>query len=465
MKNTKEVKKLKRKNFFFMGLINLSIIICTYNIMPIIFNYPPYTESNLKFQNEIEKLNHVQQYVIIFILLTIIFTIITNLLMKNIYNFLNKFYRKQKITKDEIKNVRKDCFNIPYLFYLSEIIVSWSMGISISLVLGVSNIIILKFALLLIAIVSLISLLQFIFLQKNLREIALLTYTKDHSYEKHPGFRLKFSITLIMQIIPFLAVSIILISLVGYAKTTQEKGNSIMNYYKAYLDNMDFQTFSIESLSDELDKIPLYDKSNYYVIIPPNQNEAYTSSPNTKVSHFFLTYLKYFFYDTDGMVYEYYGTEQQAYMIELEDSNGENWYVGFEYIITDYPLMYFYIAIIIIVALLYIIFLYIWSRNTSTNISTISESLEHVLQENDYTTQQFLPILSNDEFGDLAYSYNKIEELTNQHLKEIQDNQDMMIEQERLASLRPNDWWNCAQSKNTYFFCCRWFRRFIRFNK
>ena len=43
--------------------------------------------------------------------------------------------------------------------------------------------------------------------------------------------------------------------------------------------------------------------------------------------------------------------------------------------------------------------------------------------------------LSNDEFGDLAYSYNKIEELTNLHLKEIQNNQDILVEQERLASL------------------------------
>lgn len=43
----------------------------------------------------------------------------------------------------------------------------------------------------------------------------------------------------------------------------------------------------------------------------------------------------------------------------------------------------------------------------------------------------------------------------------IQDNQNMLIEQERLASLRSNDWRNCTQLKNAYLFRCRRFRRFI----
>lgn len=37
-------------------------------------------------------------------------------------------------------------------------------------------------------------------------------------------------------------------------------------------------------------------------------------------------------------------------------------------------------------------------------------------------------------------------------LQTIQSNQSMLIEKERLASLRSNDWWYCSQSKNSYFF-------------
>ena len=435
MKNTKEVKKLKRKNFFFLGLINLIIIISTYLIMPIIFNYPPFAESDLKFQNAIEPLNHVQQYILIFIILTVIFSIITNLLMRNIYKFLNKFYRKENISREEIKEIRKDCLTIPYIFYLSEIIIALSVGVILSVVLGISNVIILKFGLLLITILPLISLLQFMFLQKNLKNVILLTYSNTKESNKDLGFRIKFSTNLIIQIMPFLLASIIVISLVGYAKTTEEKGNSTMNYYKAYFANRTFSDVTLDGLKSELDTIPRLNNSDYYIILPPNRTEAYTSNPNEEITEFFLAYLDYFFYDTNGMVYEYYGTEKQAYMMELKDENGASWYIGFEYTITDYSLLYFYIGIIAGVSLLYLVFIYIWSRNTSANISTIAESLEHIVKENDYNSQRYLPITSNDEFGDLAYSYNKIEELTNQHLKEIQNNQDMLVEQERLASL------------------------------
>ena len=200
--NTKKVIKMKAELFFFFGLINLIIIVCTYFILPVIFNYPPFAENDLKFQNEVEQLNHPQQYIIIFLLLTVIFTIITNLLMHNIYVFLNHYYKKQTISDSERIKIRKDCINLPYLFYISEIIISFSLGILLVVSLGLSNTTMMKFGLLLITILPLISLLQFMYLQKKLKQIILLTYTTKETMKKINGIRIKFSTKLIIQIIP-----------------------------------------------------------------------------------------------------------------------------------------------------------------------------------------------------------------------------------------------------------------------
>lgn len=436
MKNTKQVKKLKSKIALIFGLVIFLTTLFTYIMIPISLNYPPFAENDIAFQNEIEKLNHPQQYIVFFLVATFTFYLIIHKLMKNIFSFLNQYYRKQKLTEDVLKKVRKDCVNIPYIFYLSEIIGVLTIALFIILSFGLrfSNTLIVKFALIIFTLISFISLLQFMFLQSTFKNIIKLTYTVNRPPEKMDGFRIKFSTNLMIQLMPFLTSSLIIISLIGYAKTTSEKSNTIMNYYKAYFDNRTFDTISMEDLKSELDTIPLYDKSDYYIIIPPNKDNIYTSN-NSQISDFFLKYFEHYFYKTNGMVHEYYGTEQQAYMIELKDQNNDNWYIGFEYSSSDYELLLFYIGIIIIITEIYIIFIYIWSRNTSTNISTISQSLEHIIEENDYTSKTFLPILSNDEFGDLAYSYNKIEELTNLHLKEIQNNQDILVEQERLASL------------------------------
>ncbi len=54
---------------------------------------------------------------------------------------------------------------------------------------------------------------------------------------------------------------------------------------------------------------------------------------------------------------------------------------------------------------------------------------------NNIANAKNLPITSNDEFGDLTISYNKIQDLTISHIKQIEYNQDKLMEQERLASL------------------------------
>ena len=140
MKNTKEVNLLKGKMFFFLGLINLVIIACTYVILPVILNYPPYAENDIVFQNDVENLNHPMQYLILFVLTTFIFTLITNFLMQNIYTYLNHYYRKEPIKDNEIQKVRKDCLNIPYIFYISEIIMTFIISFILVFALGISSI-------------------------------------------------------------------------------------------------------------------------------------------------------------------------------------------------------------------------------------------------------------------------------------------------------------------------------------
>lgn len=98
--------------------------------------------------------------------------------------------------------------------------------------------------------------------------------------------RLNFSTNLILQIIPFIAVSIIIISLVGYAKATKEYSNTKATYYEAYLDNRKFEIITLEDLKNVLNSIPLKDVENYYFIIAPNYVEEYTSKQGIVISDF-----------------------------------------------------------------------------------------------------------------------------------------------------------------------------------
>jgi len=284
------------------------------------------------------------------------------------------------------------------------------------------------------AITSLIGILQFIIIQAELKKIMIFTYGKCDKYIRENGVRLNFSTNLILQIIPFIAVSIIIISLIGYAKATKEYANSNASYYKAYLHTKTYKEISIKELNEILKTIPLNNEDDYYFIISPNYDNVYVSKEGMEITDFFRKYLDFYFTGNEGIVYEFYGTEQQAYTLKLQDEYGQNWYIGFEYSTANESLMMFYVSIMIGALIIYTVFIYVLAKNISKNIINVSTSLKYIL-ENSNRKENLLPILSNDEIGDLSYYYNKIEELTKKQERELKDNQYVMQRQAQFAIL------------------------------
>lgn len=431
--NTKEVKKMKLRLYILIILVNLILIFVTYKIMPIIQNYPPNSE-NIEFQKSVEKLSHVEQYIMIFVVGTAIHIFTLNKSLKNIYRFLNKYHNKEKISYDEIKETRKDCITVPYKFYLLQIIIVIVLGMSLTFLLISDGLAILKFFLMLLAITTLIEIIQFTFIQRELKNVMIKTYRSESKYEKNLGLRLNFSTNLILQIIPFIGVSIIIISLIGYAKATEEFAKTNASYYEAYLENRNFNNVNLNEIKENLKSIPLKSKDDYYFIYIPDIAYEYTSRPEAKISDFFKKYLDFYFEGSSDIIYEFYGTEQQAYTLKLIDNTGMNWYIGFEYNTTDHTLMAYYITIIIGTLMIYTIFIYILAKNISNNIVNVSNSLEEILKGKNKNKEK-IAIVSNDEIGDLSYYYNKIAELTEEHEKELKDNEYIMQRQAQFAIL------------------------------
>lgn len=432
--NTIEVKKMKKRLYTLIILVNLILIFVTYKVMPIIQNYPPNSE-NITFQKSVEQFSHVEQYLMIFIVGTSIHIFTLKRSLRNVYKFLNKYHRKEKISYEEIKQVRKDCITVPYKFYLLQIIIVLILGMSLTFLLISDGLAILKFFLMLLAITTLIEIIQFIFIQRELKNVMIKTYRNENKYEKNQGLRLNFSTNLILQIIPFIGVSIIIISLIGYAKATEEYARTNASYYEAHLANKDFNNVELNKINENLKAIPLKNEDDYYFIYIPDISYEYTSKSEIKISEFFKKYLDFYFEGNSDIVYEFYGTEQQAYTLKLTDDNGLTWYVGFEYKTTDISLMAFYITIIIGALTIYTIFIYVLAKNISNNIVIVSNSLKEILKDGKTKNKGKLAIVSNDEIGDLSYYYNKIAELTEEHEKELKDNEYIMQRQAQFAIL------------------------------
>lgn len=435
-KHTKELRNLKAKFAAIIFLTDFIAVVLIYFIMPLVQNFPPFSE-DFGFQELVQPVTHIEQYSIVYIIGVTVHLLSFTILMQKIYKYLDKYYRNEKISYSEIKDIRKDCINIPYKIFFVQLFLIVAIGILFNFIMLASAFSIIRFTLMIIALASIISLILLMAVQKFLYNIILTTYNVTKKYEKHIGYRITNSQNLLFQMVPFITVILIVISLIGYSKSVQQEGFATGNYYKAYMESKNITTdqVNMEDLKEILSTIPLQKESNYFFIITPNDKEIYTSNPDGTISDFVLAYRDYFYDKTDGFLYEKFGIDEQLYTMDLKDSIGDTWYIGFKYPVVDFDLLLYYFAIIILVLIVFSILLYIWSHNISNNLIRTTNSLKNILDTENIDKDAILPIVSNDEFGDLAYYYNKIQELTIKNIEEIHNNQISLMERERLASL------------------------------
>ncbi|MBQ2917130.1 MAG: HAMP domain-containing histidine kinase [Clostridia bacterium] len=410
--NIEVLKRSKRIFNISIILIDLITVVLTYFIMPVVQNFPPLSE-DFGFQELVQPLTHIEQYSIVFILGISIHLIAFRILMRNIKKYIDKYSNNEEITTNEIFEIRKACQNVPYKVLIMQMSLFVSIGIIFNLIMLVQFFTIVKFTLMIIAITLIVSLLTFIATQRYLNQVWLSTYDVSLEYKKNVGYRINNTRSLILQTIPFIAVLLVILSLIGYAKATEQKGMASANYYKVYLTTMEKENKEINqnNLIVELDKIPLNNLEDSYFIVNPYTQERYNSNVDKALTDFALQYKNYFYSDfTEGMIYEGFGSDEQIYAKNIVDNNGENWLVGFKFSIVDKELLFYYFAIIISLVLVYSVILRIWAKNMSNNIRRVSNNLKQILDTNTLDKESILPILSNDEIGDLSYYYNKIQD-------------------------------------------------------
>lgn len=432
-KNTKEVKRQKLKFFGLVVIADFIAVMISYLIMPLAQNFPPYTE-NFAFQDAVQPLTHIQQYAIALIIGVCLHMFSFKLLTKNIYKYMNKYYRKEKISYEEIKKVRAECINIPYKFFAFQIILFFTVGLFFNFVMLANALSIIRFTLIILSIASLLAILLLIVTQKYLTQVLLTTYNVCTKYEKHTGFRITNSKNIIIQITPIFLVILIVLSLIGYSKAVTQEGFASANYYRAYIDTKNIQPSDVttDNLKEILDTIPLKNNWDYYFIITPDDKEIYTSKKDGEISSFVLAYRDFFSEKTDGIWYEKFGVDEQLCSTKLTDINGDTWYIGYKYQTVDTNLLVYYSIIILFVTLVFSYIVYYLTKNLSKDLITISTSLKDILTTG---TGKQLPITSNNEYGDLSYYYNKIQELNSKNIEEIKNNQEILMEKERLATL------------------------------
>lgn len=423
------MKNLKLRIYSKLLLLEVAVIVLMRFLIPVLSNYPPYSEA-IDFQLKIEVLTHDQQYILLGIFALLLQTFFIKIFFSDIFKYIKK--DPKDVTIKETEQVRLQCYKIPKkLFFVQTVLLGIVLCMLFSMV-QISIILCIKFLLIYFSFFTASWVISMVLIRSDLNAIIESTYTINKNVTSF-GKKTKFYKNLLLNLIPFFIFIMITISLLGYSKVTEQNGENGYYYYKQAMNDIDFDNETLETISTKLDNIPLRNSSDYYFIIGSNEKKFSSNSGNA--TNFFIEYANEFLDQTDGRVYEYYGVEEQGYAkrITLQDSSSV--LIGFKYTTTNVEIMTYFVGISIAAIIAYIIILLIWTKNISKNISEISNRLTEISKKNNVINESPLPLLSNDELGDLTIAFNKIQHLTQEYITQIKDTQESLMESERLSSL------------------------------
>ena len=427
----KNVRRIKFNIYSKIIFLEILVIAIMKFLTPVLLNYPPMSEEAV-FQSQIEPFSHTMQYISLGSLAVIIYILCIHRLCKNAFKFLDLYVKdKSKITTNLIKTVRKDCFIIPKKIILVQVVILVIILMMLFVMLKANVQLCFKFLLVYFAFFTVIAIISSVLIKQDLDIVIKLTYNIDADYSDFKK-QSNFKGNLLFNLFPFFLVIIIIISLLGYAKGCSAIGEGNYNYYKFQLQNTDFNNLSKEELIKKLDNVTLKNPNDYYFII--DNGETYISDPNGNLSDFFLKYLNTYYEQTDGRIYEYYGVEEEGYAqrIFMEDHVA---YIGFKYSSTTSEFGSFFVYLCIISLIIYAVILVVWSRGISQNLIEITNNLVKISKGKVAHNIGVLPVTSDDELGQLTVAFNDIQKITKANFEKIRENQDLLMEKERLASL------------------------------
>lgn len=421
--------KIKPSNkiiiIFTITVIIIGIIF--FPILPRLLNYPPDSINN-EFQRNIDLgILYTEQYILIIFLCFLIGLIAIKLSTKILD--INEDKDFSKYNKDNTKIIGK-IFNLPYKIYLIHLLIPSITIISLYAISeGSINIGTLKIALLIVTIETLIALVVFIYCKNLISKILERNNINEKYINKFSSLKTKIFII----ILPMILVALVFTSLLGYSRIVEEKSQYMYLSNEMILEeNFTKKDYTLNEVETILENIKLLQDDDTQFII--YEDGDYTTLNKKNLSDFFIKYTLQKSENQRNRTYETYGIDIQGAVKQI-NIDGSKAYIGIAFnIVTDSTLIYFLVGIVILFLINCIVLYYI-AKSLADDTRKVSEALNNIVKNKNKKQKKHLPITSNDEIAQLVIAFNKIQDITDNYIEEIENNQYVMQRQAQFSIL------------------------------
>ena len=413
------------------GLVLLLGVFSAYYFLPILLNYAPDT-INTEFDRQFSSgFTYFMQFSVIYVVLFFLESMWLLHIMKDFHGLdtLVKDAKTNPKEKERLHRVIKKSLTIPKTsFTFIALITTAIVGIAFTL-LGFTSFADLKVLIVLITLSMLAGTLTYIASKSIFKSI--LTNLDNRVLFK--GTRTTLVPTIMFQIIPIALVCILYTFLLSYSSALEDKSIVMQHHYvDTITEDIEKNNINtLEQLEDFLNNIKFITDNDKAFYI--NSNNEFINFTNEEVSDFFIQYALTLAEKHENRVYDYYGSETQGTLIPVKIGNDEiKIVIQYDLSGTNLPNIFFNVAILLIISSIVI---YNFASSISKDISLVTTSINKLINSQDDGLEGKLPVTSSDELGDLLLAFNKVQELTKSNITAIQNNQNTLIEKERLASL------------------------------
>ena len=379
----------------------ITFSICVWVLYPIMYkilNYPPGTVDT-QFQIEYGGLTYTAQFILLYTFVVLLFLIYQR------YFLFRKIATWEKCNgvncKYTVEEIRNTLLTAPTKFYLLQIIIPFiaiTIGLGMPIVKHEVESSGITVAILWVAIFTFNATISYVFSKNLFKSILIKTFK---------GNRLSVKQT--------------------------KLSNDIYHYYKNELSSIFSEdiTYNKDELISKMETIDFLNTTDTYFIIDSDKNIV--TSNNVPLTDFFKKYIFDLSDQYDGRVYEHYAVNTQGYIKHI-NVEGKDYIIGIHYPITGGDSLFYIITTFIVLFGIISFLVWYYSSSLSNQIKIIVNGLNDINTKNNEEFKK-IPIVSNDELGELTLAFNKIQDLTKRNIEQIHNNQESLMEKERLASL------------------------------
>ncbi|MFZ5352310.1 MAG: HAMP domain-containing sensor histidine kinase [Bacillota bacterium] len=420
-------KKTKLTLILIYNIVTIVVLAIFYPLIPILMGYAPnFIESTIALGS-----SYNLQYIVVILFTVIIGTIYLLFALKGMGRWSTMIGDIDKYA-DKIKAIRRKCINLPYLLYFIQLTFINVPVIIAAIIISIMNnmpiVLAVKVITVIFSLFSLAAVFSYAFAKKLFTKILFKTFRG----EKLEGKRINLRTKIFIQVIPMLIVAILFTGTLGYSRLIEEKGEVVFNIYHQELQN---KFSEIDTVKDEnhifdiLMDIKLKDIYTDYFVVKPDG--SIITSSGVAPTKTFIYYINNPYNDI-----RIYGdtNEVQGALIKVKGINGE-YIAGIRFqLSSDTTVLYFLFGLFALLIVNVFVLMY-FSKTLSGEISLVAESLTEIAEGEKVDLDRKIAVTSNDEIGDLIVAFNKILDREKEHLKEVEEKHEIMMEQERLASL------------------------------